>query len=253
MSPNPSASCVVIGNEILTGKVQDSNAHFLARWLRERGVNLCWMQVVPDSVTSIAEAVLQESRRADRVITSGGIGPTHDDVTYKGIAAAFGLETRSHPEVAARMAAHYGPRLTAVGLRMAELPHPCTLHPVDGLWVPVVQVRNVFILPGVPMLFQRMLLSLANHFLGTPVTLHSVFVLLREEDLAPALESILQQFPDVEIGSYPTLNRDADHRVRITLECRDGRMCQQALETLLERLDRQHVVRVERHQAPPLP
>ncbi|MEW5850142.1 MAG: molybdopterin-binding protein [Myxococcota bacterium] len=244
--PAPTASCVVIGNEILTGKVRDSNAHHLARWLRERGVDLRRIQVIPDEVDIIAAVVAEESARSHAVFTSGGIGPTHDDVTYRGVAAAFGLPVKRNETLAALMRNHYGERLTEVGLRMADLPDPCLQHAADGLWVPVVQVRNVYVLPGIPVLFERLLASLDGRFRGVRVRLASIYTHQREEEIAPALEAVLSEFRGVEIGSYPQMGGTADYRVRVTLECRDQDLCRRATDALLERLNVSQVVRVER-------
>lgn len=246
MGSAPTVTGVVIGNEILTGKVQDLNAHFLARWLRQQGADLRRLQVVPDEIPVIAAAVAEESCRSDRVVTSGGIGPTHDDVTYRGVAAAFGLAVRRDEALVARLRQRYGDRVNDVTLRMADLPHPCTLHAVEGLWVPLVQVRNVFVLPGIPAVFQRMLPALAASFAGVPVALHSVYTRQREDEIAPALEAVLQRWPAVEIGSYPTLDPAADHRVRVTVESRDQAACAGATNALVERLDPARLVRVER-------
>src|SRR5688572_15830113 len=115
-----SASCVLIGNELLSGKVRDSNAFFLANWLRKRGIDLQRMQVVPDVVETMAEAILTESRRSTYVFTSGGIGPTHDDMTYLGVARAFGRTVKRHPVLQKKMEDWYGGLQSDVRLRMAE-------------------------------------------------------------------------------------------------------------------------------------
>ncbi|MBI5497476.1 MAG: competence/damage-inducible protein A [Deltaproteobacteria bacterium] len=240
-----SASCVVVGNEILSGKTRDSNAHHLARFLRTRGVDLQRIQVIPDVVELIGSVVAEESARSSVVFTSGGVGPTHDDVTYKGVARAFDLPVRRHHALAARMEDFYGPRLTAVRLRMADLPHPCELVHTDGMWVPVVLVRNVYVLPGIPSLFQSMLESLAPRLQGTPIRLQSIYTQQGESELAEHLEATLAAHAGVEIGSYPRMN-DPDHRVRVTLESRDADLVTRATDWLLARLDPAKLVRVER-------
>lgn len=243
MQTPATASCVVVGNEILSGKVRDSNAWTLATWLRQRGVDLHRIQVIPDVVDTIAQVVAQESQRSTWVFTSGGVGPTHDDLTYKGVAQAFGLPVRRHPELRARMEAHYQERISEVRLRMADLPHPAVLHATPPLWVPVVQVHNVFVLPGIPMLFERMLQGVAHLVQGVPITLCTVDTMQGEEDIALILEDVLRQFPGLELGSYPKMD-DPDHRVRLTLESRDAALCMQAARTLASRLDPARLVRV---------
>jgi molybdenum cofactor synthesis domain-containing protein len=243
MEPATSASCVVVGNEILSGKVRDSNSHHLALWLRARGVDLQRIQVIPDVVDTIAQVVAEESRRSSMVFTSGGVGPTHDDLTYRGVAAAFGLSIRRHADLQARIQAFYKGQDSEVRLRMADLPHPCLLHDTPGLWVPVVQVHNVYVLPGIPLLFERMLGQLDSLVKGVPITLCSVDTQQREEDLALILEALLTEFPGLEIGSYPRV-QDPDHRVRLTLESRNPQQCFDATRALVARLDAQHLVRV---------
>ncbi len=239
------ASCVVIGNEILSGKVRDHNAHHLSVRLRQRGVDLQHIQVIPDVVDTIAHVVAQESARSDVVITSGGVGPTHDDLTYRGVAAAFGYPVERHPQLAARMASFYGDKLTPVRLRMADIPSPATLHDAPGLWVPVVQVHNVFVLPGIPALFERLLAALDHILVGVPITLCSVYTQQHEEDLATLLEAVVARFPAVELGSYPRIG-DPDHKVRVTLESRDGDAARAATAALLDLLNPALLVRVER-------
>lgn len=249
--PAPTASCVVIGNEILSGKVRDSNSHRLSVWLRRRGVDLVRVQVIPDVVDTIAQVVGEESRRSGVVFTSGGVGPTHDDLTYKGVAQAFGLTTACHPQIRARMEAFYGGPVSEVRLRMAELPAGATIHDVEGFWVPVVQVHNVYVLPGVPLLFERMLDALDTLVASAhPMVLHSVYTQQAEEELAPLLEQVLAGWPAVEIGSYPRMDRSADHRVRVTLESRDAQAAAGAVAALTALLDPPQLVRVEGPETP---
>lgn len=238
------ASCVVIGNEILSGKVRDHNAHHLSVRLRRRGVDLQHIQVIPDVVETIAAVVAQESARSDVVITSGGVGPTHDDLTYRGVAAAFGYTVERHPELAALMATFYGDKLTPVRLRMADVPSPATLHHAPGLWVPVVQVNNVYVLPGIPVLFERLLEALDPVLTGVPITLCSVYTQQLEEEIATLLEQVVARFPGVELGSYPRIG-DPDHKVRVTLESRDAQAAHQATRALVALLDPARLVRVE--------
>jgi molybdenum cofactor synthesis domain-containing protein len=241
------ASCIVIGNEILSGKIHDTNSHHLARWLRPRGIDLMRVQTIPDVIGTIANTVIEESSRSNVVFTSGGVGPTHDDVTYRAVAEAFGLKQEKHAEVLRRMEAVHGAPPSSVRARMADLPSPAALHFTDTLWVPIVQVRNVFVLPGIPMLFERLLNSLQHVLRGpTPRALHSVFTWQVEEELAPLLEAVLQEHPGVEIGSYPRVDPGADHHVRVTLESRDTELCLRATSALLQRLESGKLVRVER-------
>ena len=150
----PTASLVVIGDEILSGKVQDANSAYLAKALYELGVRLCQITTVGDDDAAIGEAVRRGSAGHHWVFTCGGIGPTHDDITIAAIANAFGVKTVIHPELKRLLEGHYGTRLTADHLRMAEVPAGTELIPVPALRHPQLLFGNVFIFPGVPRLFR---------------------------------------------------------------------------------------------------
>src|SRR5579884_2407614 len=149
------AAIVVIGNEILSGKTQDENALFLARELRELGVDLRKISVIPDELDLIAAEVRGFSAEFDFVFTTGGVGPTHDDVTMDGIAIAFGQKIRRHPELEAILRHYYNADLIEGNLRMADVPDGARLVGGKGMWFPVVAGENVFIFPGVPEILQR--------------------------------------------------------------------------------------------------
>src|SRR5271157_1974735 len=142
-----SCALVVVGNEILSGKVQDSNAYFAARELRTVGVALKRISVVPDELDAIAQEVKYCAERFDVVLTSGGVGPTHDDVTIEGVARAFGRKVISDPELIRLINEHWVGRLNSAGLKMAEVPDGATLTYAGDRWFPTVQLENVYILP----------------------------------------------------------------------------------------------------------
>ena len=216
------AACLIIGDEILTGKVHDQNSHTLAKVLFERGVRLHHIETIRDHTDVIAEAVARLSAGYDLVFTTGGIGPTHDDVTYAAIAQAFGRELEENAEVLAQMAEHYaarGTELNAARRRMATFPAGAQLLRDDpDLWVPVVRVENVHIFPGVPALFSRMLDAVAHRFSGERLAREVVLTAKTEGTIAKALGEINDRYASVAIGSYPQF-QDADGvAVRITLE-----------------------------------
>lgn len=218
------AAAVVIGDEILTGKTQDTNTQTLARFLVRHGVVLKKTETILDDVDTIAETVRRLSATHDLVFTSGGIGPTLDDVTYAGVAAAFGLSLGRHGETEARMrAVRPGMELNEARLRMAELPAPCEALWTEGLWVPLcVAGGNVYVLPGVPRLFEAMLGTVpAGRLGGVRARARAVVLSGRSEgDVAAALLRAKREWPDVAIGSYPS-TRDADgqrYRTKLTLE-----------------------------------
>src|SRR6476661_5014343 len=144
------AGIVVIGDEILSGTFADENASFLIRELRSLGVDLRRITVIPDVLEDIADTVPWCATRFDLVFTSGGVGPTHDDVTMAGIARGFGVGVARHPELERRVRAYWGDKLAEANLRLAEIPDGAELvFGKDTTW-PVVCMRNVYILPGVP-------------------------------------------------------------------------------------------------------
>jgi molybdenum cofactor synthesis domain-containing protein len=228
-SPNPTASStaaiLLVGNELLSGKVDDQNARFLIGELRELGVALRRIEVVPDVTEEIAASVRALSARFDHVFTSGGVGPTHDDVTLAAVAAAFGMEVARHPELERLLRESYGERLHARDLRMADLPVGARLEYGPGgpgsIW-PAVVVRNVWVLPGVPAIFRRKFQALRELFRSGAFFARALYSRAGEGEIAGVLDQAVAAFPDVEIGSYP--HPDAvDYRVKITVDGRDRR------------------------------
>eukprot|EP00474_Spongospora_subterranea_P009542 CRZ10000.1 hypothetical protein [Spongospora subterranea] len=205
------AAAVVIGNEVLSGKTKDTNSNYLARVLFENGVRLTRIETIPDLAEDIIQTVSKLSSSVDYVFTSGGIGPTHDDITYQSICDAFGLTLRTHEPTLAAITVDYtskGKRLNAAIRRMALLPYPADrIITTPGLWVPTVQCRNVFILPGIPSLFQKMVDSVLKSIdCGSKRLRLSLTILVGESEIADRLANVQKQFPEVEIGSYPKLN-----------------------------------------------
>ena len=223
----PQAAALIIGNEVLSGKIQDTNSVWLARMLYARGVDLVRIEVVPDDKADIARSVRALSERVGPdgwVFTSGGIGPTHDDVSYEAIASAFGAGLALHEPTQKKMAAHYeaqGKELNAARLRMATLPAGCVVHETPGAWVPLAQLRNVLILPGVPWLFKLMLDANKELFRGPALLSATLYTHAGEGDLAEALTLVAEAHTAVSIGSYPNTQR-GDSRFTTKL-CFDGR------------------------------
>jgi molybdenum cofactor synthesis domain-containing protein len=239
---NPTAAILLIGNEILSGKVEDENARFLTRELRALGVSLRRIEVVPDDTDDIAASVRALSARFDHVFTSGGVGPTHDDVTLQAVGDAFGMEMRRHPELEALLRAGYGDRLHERDLRMADVPVGARLEYGPGgprgdaraPW-PVIVVRNVWVLPGVPSIFRRKFEAVRELFRAGPIHGRALFSRHGEGHIAGALDEAVAAFPDVEIGSYPHPEAH-DYKVKITLDGRDGGRVDDALAWLAARL-----------------
>src|SRR5712691_3132226 len=148
------AGIILIGNEILSGKIADVNAAYLCRELRQLGVDVRRISVVPDEVELIAREVGAQSRDFDVVFTSGGVGPTHDDVTIEGVARAMGVPVVRHPRLVATLEGYYRGELNDAHLKMAEVPDGAELMADGELVFPAVVVRNIYILPGVPEIFR---------------------------------------------------------------------------------------------------
>lgn len=231
----PTAGIVVIGDEILSGKFVEENAAFLIGELRALGVELRRITVVPDDLEDIAATVLELSRRFDYVFTSGGVGPTHDDVTMAAIAHGFGTTLTRHPDLEARIRGYWKDKLADANLRLADVPAGATLvYGKDQIW-PVVAYQNVYIMPGVPSLFRRKFVDIRDQFRAVPVTAARLYIDLEEGMLAPHLDAIVAAHPSVKIGSYPRFS-ETDFKVLVTLEGADTGEVASAFAALAERI-----------------
>lgn len=222
-NPAPTAAIVVIGDEILSGKVEELNAHFLVRELRALGVAVRRIDVIPDVPDEIAATVRAASMRFDHVFTTGGIGPTHDDVTVAAIASAFAVPVVRDAELAAMIREVSGEHFYERDLRMADIPQNAMLLHGDGVqrsrW-PVVAIRNVYILPGIPSILQRKFALIRDRFRAPPFFGRLVYSRAGEGAIAGILDKAAADFPSVAIGSYPHID-STDHKVLITLDGRD--------------------------------
>jgi molybdenum cofactor synthesis domain-containing protein len=240
----PTAGILVIGSEILSGKVVDTNSPYLCRELRELGVDVERIETIPDVVEVIAEETRRMSALYDLVFTTGGVGPTHDDVTMDGVALAFGTKLQLDRSIAERIERAQGQRPNASMLKMAMLPANAITLDTGDLWFPVVVVENVHIFPGIPELLRKKFEAIRERFRGVPFVLRRVFVNQRESDIAHFLNDLLVEFPALHLGSYPKID-DALFKVLLTLESRDAEYVQRALASLLARLPPDAVHRVE--------
>ena len=236
------AGIILVGNEILSGKVVDANAAHLCRELRELGVDVRRISVIPDEVALIAEEVRAFSAQFDIVFTSGGVGPTHDDVTIEGVARAMGVAVVRHPTLVALLERYYGGAPTEASLRMAAVPEGAELIG-QSLRFPTVLMRNVYVLPGVPEIFRQKFEALRERFRDEPIHLKCVFVRIGEGALAAHLNGLLEEFPALMLGSYPEFS-NPEYRVKVTLESRDESYLDAALERLLAGLPVDAVVKV---------
>jgi molybdenum cofactor synthesis domain-containing protein len=239
------AAIVLIGNEILSGKIVDANASYLCRELRALGVDVRRIVVVPDEVDTIAREVAAASAEVDAVFTSGGVGPTHDDVTVEGVARALGVPVVRHPALVAGLREHYGDEVNDARLRMAEVPEGAELVSGGALRFPTIVARNVYVLPGVPEIFRQKFAAIRERFRDRPFHLRNVFVRIGEGSLAEHLNGLLRDFPALLLGSYPEFS-NPEYRVKVTLESKDEGYLGAALDRLLARLPPDAVVRVTR-------
>ncbi len=203
---NPTACLLVIGDEVLSGRTQDVNVKFLATRLGEIGIPLREVRIIPDVAETIISIVNDARARFDYVFTTGGIGPTHDDITSECVAAAFGVPWEPHPEAWARLDRHYKPGdFNTARQRMATMPRGATL--IDNIVsiAPGFIIGNVHVMAGVPRVMQAMFEALAPTLRGgTPVQSRSVYALgLMEGKIAEDLGKIQARYPDISIGSYP--------------------------------------------------
>jgi molybdenum cofactor synthesis domain-containing protein len=227
------AAILIIGDEILSGKTTDENARFLIGELRALGVALRRVLVIPDVVDEIAASVRELSAGYTHVFTSGGVGPTHDDLTMEGVARAFSTTVTRHPELEHLLRTYYGERLQERDLRMADVPHGVTLHRGAQSQWPVIAMKNVFILPGVPEIFRKKFVAIREQFRNAPFHLTCVFSVDEEGKIAGHLDAVAAGFPDVAIGSYPRFVADG-WKVKITLESKDSERVKKATGALVE-------------------
>jgi molybdenum cofactor synthesis domain-containing protein len=215
------AAVLIIGNELLSGKVQEANLAVLATKLRVMGVSLQRVVMVLDDVDTIAREVRALSSSHDWLFTSGGVGPTHDDVTIEGVAKAYGVPVVVSEPMVAMLRAHYGERCTEGHLRMALVPEGAVLETTDEIRWPTVRIENTWVMPGVPEVFLMKLPVIIAKIGGGPSFIsRAVYTKMDEGDLKPLLDSVVAAFPDVDVGSYPKW-MDPTYRTKLTFDGRD--------------------------------
>ena len=199
------AAILIIGNEILSGRTQDTNTSTIALWLNSIGVKVGEVRIIPDIENTIVETVNKLRKFNDYVFTTGGIGPTHDDITAKSISKAFNLNYEIHKEANKILEAYYKPGEFNKGRqKMVWMPKDAKLilNPTSG--APGFNVENVFCLPGVPSILKSMLGGLKNRIVGgEPILSHTISLRTVESEIASSLTKVQNINKDVEIGSYP--------------------------------------------------
>jgi molybdenum cofactor synthesis domain-containing protein len=198
------AALVIIGNEILSGRTQDANLAYLAKWLNQQGIRLHEVRVVADETDDIVAAVNAVRARYDYVFTTGGIGPTHDDITVDAIAAAFQVPVVMHPRAEQLLRNHYQERISEARLRMARVPQGADLIENAVSAAPGIRIENVHILAGIPSVMRGMLAALEGKLAGgKPVISRTISAFVPESSVAQLLIDVEKRHEGILIGSYP--------------------------------------------------
>jgi molybdenum cofactor synthesis domain-containing protein len=239
------AAALLIGNELLSGKVHEANLVELAKTLRGLGVALTRVVMIPDDPKVIADEVLALSNRFDIVFTSGGVGPTHDDVTIESIASAFGVDAHIDETMAALLRTAYGDRITDAHLRMALVPRGAEMVTTEEVAWPTVVMKNVWILPGVPEIFRMKLLVVRERVKGPrEFVSRAVFTLVEETRLKPWLDVVVAAHPQVEIGSYPKWF-DSTYKTKVTFDGMEPATVDQAVEQFVSLVPAEELAKIE--------
>jgi molybdenum cofactor synthesis domain-containing protein len=231
------AAVMIIGDEILSGRTQDTNLRDIAKYFGAHGVDIAEARVVGDIEAEIVEALNHLRERYAYVVTTGGIGPTHDDITADCVAKAFGLPLHEHPDILAMMTERWGAELTPARRRMARVPEGGTLikNPVNG--PPGFQIGNVFVLAGVPQIMRGMLEDVGHRLKGGSVVISKSIRIegTGEGVLAAPLEAVAKAHPTMSLGSYPFFGPDG-YGASLVLRGRDEAEVDAAVAELLAAL-----------------
>jgi molybdenum cofactor synthesis domain-containing protein len=240
------AAALIIGNAILTGKAVVQNVHVLAKELFALGVELRRIIVCPDEIPVIARDVRELSEAHDVVITTGGVGPTHDDVTIKAVAAAFDVPVVRAEPYETMMRSYYGERITEMHLRMADVPQGSRLITTAEMKWPTVVMKNVYVFPGVPQIFKHKFPVMRDELKGSSRFFsRAVYVGLDEPALAPLLDRLASGHPHVNIGSYLFWGEGSDYRTKLTIDGRVEDEVARCFEEMVAGIPADKLVRVE--------
>ncbi len=238
--PNPTAAMIVIGDEILSGRTRDSNMNHLAKELTKQGIDLREARMIADDPDAIIATARTLSDTYDHVFTSGGIGPTHDDITADCIAAAFGVHIDVRDDARSLLQAHYqksGQELNEARLRMARIPDGAALIDNPVSTAPGFSLGNVHVMAGVPAVFETMVASVLPTLTGgAPLLSQSLRVMRGEGDIAAPLSHIAEAFPDLSIGCYP-FQKNGVFGANVVVRGVDGARVDAAVTSLAQELD----------------
>jgi FAD synthetase len=238
------AGIIIIGNEVLSGKTHDINSYFFCTELRQLGVEVQKISTIQDIIELIGQEVARFAKQFDFVFTSGGVGPTHDDVTIDGIAHGFGLKVVRHPDIEKRMVNRLGADVNEARLRMANVPEGAELLATEALFAPIIKIRNVYIFPGIPKILQERFHAIKESFRDAPYYLKNVYVKYGEGIIAAPMNDLVGKFPDLMLGSYPVLDVP-EYKVKVTFESKDAQYLEQALQSFLAALPKDAVHRID--------
>jgi len=240
-----SAAALIVGNELLSGKVAEANLVELARALRPLGVRLARASFLPDELELLAGEIRTLSEAHPLLFTSGGVGPTHDDITIEAVAAAFGRNVVEDPTLAELIRRAYGEQVTPAHLRMALVPEGATLAvSPSGAW-PTPVFENVWILPGVPEVFREKLDTVRAWVRGpSPFVSRAVYTRLDEARLKGLIDAVVASHPEVEVGSYPRWF-EPSYKTKVTFDARDADAVERGARAFVESLPEGALVRVE--------
>lgn len=239
------AAGLIIGNELLSGKIADKNVVVLARVLRSLGIQFRRVVMVMDEIDVIADEVRALSASHDWVFTSGGVGPTHDDVTIEGVARAFDVRVVMAPAIENMLRENYGEGITESHLLMARVPEGARLASSERVPWPAVVMRNVWVLPGIPEVFEGKVPLIRSELAGgRPFLSLAAFTTLDEGQLKPMLDRVVADYRDVDIGSYPKWN-DTEYRTKLTFDGLNEERVRAARDAFIASMPEASIVRVE--------
>ena len=211
------AAIIVIGDEILSGRVKDENSPFLIKQLTKQGVLVQICVSIPDEIAVISNTIYECHKKYKWVFTAGGIGPTHDDITMEGIAKAFGVKLIQNDELGQLIKDVYGIKFRKEHLKMAKVPEGIKLLYSQKSRFPVLTYENIIIFPGVPEFLKAIYISIRGHFQGEKIHSNTIDTYLEEAEIAELLKETIQKFPGLKIGSYP-LTRKSKYSVKLVLQ-----------------------------------
>lgn len=238
------AGIIIIGNEILSGKVQDTNSSFLVSELRSLGVNVRCIMVIPDEIGIIGRTTREFSEQFTYVFTSGGVGPTHDDITMEGVAAGFGRSLVRHSGIVDLFHQRYGGLVNEAVLKMALIPEGAEVIDFGNLRFPLIRFRNIYIFPGIPSYLRERFAAIRETFRSSSFYGKRIYLNANESDVAETLNRVVAAFGDITFGSYPILDNPG-YKIIITADSRSEESLQKAVQEFLGALPEKIVVNVE--------